>query len=276
MARGSDGTVVAWGDNSGGQCNVQTLPVGVTYVEVAAGYLHTVALLSDGAVLVFGNIGAAVPSLPAGATYGEVAAGWSHALARRSDGQVVAWGYNAQGQCNVPSLPAGLTILELGAKGFHSVARFGLSSTCANTTIVYCSPKVNAIGCTPAIGFAGTPSASTGSGFVVSGRRVLNNEMGLLFFGTNGSAAAPFLGGTLCVNRPIQRTPIVDSGGNPPPSDCSGVYSIDMNQFAANGSHPALTVAGTVVNCQWWGRDPGFVVPNNASLSNGLEYTICP
>ena len=37
VARRSDGSVVAWGDNSYGQCNVPALPAGLTYVEVAAG-----------------------------------------------------------------------------------------------------------------------------------------------------------------------------------------------------------------------------------------------
>ena len=37
VARRSDGSVVAWGDNFYGQCNVPALPAGLTYVEVAAG-----------------------------------------------------------------------------------------------------------------------------------------------------------------------------------------------------------------------------------------------
>src|SRR5262245_65119561 len=36
VARRSDGSMVAWGDNSRGQCVVPVLPPGLSYVEVAA------------------------------------------------------------------------------------------------------------------------------------------------------------------------------------------------------------------------------------------------
>ena len=126
MARRSDGSVVAWGDNDYGQCNVPALPAGLTYVEVAAGDCHTVARRSDGSVVAWGCNGDGqcnVPALPAGLTYVEVAAGGCHTVARRSDGSVVAWGDNNYGQCNVPALPAGLTYVEVAAGGCHTVAR---------------------------------------------------------------------------------------------------------------------------------------------------------
>jgi hypothetical protein len=145
---------------------------------------------------------------------------------------------------------------------------------------VYCTAKVNSLGCTPSIGAAGTPSATAGSGFTVSATNVLNNKSGLLFYSTTGQAATPFTGGTLCVKSPIKRTAGLSSGGNPPPNDCSGIFAIDMNAFAVSPGPPtplpALTVPGTVVNCQFWGRDPGFAAPNNTTLSNGLQYTVCP
>ncbi|HTF89664.1 MAG TPA: hypothetical protein VK843_14715 [Planctomycetota bacterium] len=143
----------------------------------------------------------------------------------------------------------------------------------------YCTAKLNSLGCTPAIGGAGSSSASASSGFQVSGANVRNNKPGILLYGSTGRAATPFSGGILCVNGPLRRVQGLSSGGTPnPANDCSGVYSVDMNAFSAGllGGNPAafLLVPGTVVDCQYWGRDPGFASPNNTTLTNGLEYVI--
>jgi Tol biopolymer transport system component len=140
----------------------------------------------------------------------------------------------------------------------------------------YCTAKVNSQGCTPAIGWSGTPSASAGSGFFVNAAQVLNQKAGLLAYSTTGPAAAPFQGGTLCLKAPVRRTPGQLSGGSPSPAvDCSGSFSFDFNVRIASGIDPALTL-GAGVWCQYYSRDPGFPAPNNTSLTRGLEFTILP
>ena len=150
-------------------------------------------------------------------------------------------------------------------------------------TTVYCTAKVNSLGCTPAISGSGSPSASMTSGYTIDCAMVRNNKSGLLFYAVNGMQAnVTFQCGTLCVGPSgIKRTPAQSAGGNPPPAnDCSGLYSLDMNAFAAGmaggNPDPALQVAGTQVNCQWWGRDQGFPAPCNTTLSDGAEYMIQP
>ncbi|MBK8177312.1 MAG: hypothetical protein IPK67_00075 [Planctomycetes bacterium] len=149
----------------------------------------------------------------------------------------------------------------------------------ASVIQTYCTAKVNSLGCTPQIAALGLPSASASSGFSISASPVLNNKPGLLLYGIAGRWDLPFQGGFLCVRSP-RRGPPVNSGGNPPPNDCSGMYSLDMNCFASGGCGgtplPELALPGTVVDCQWWGRDPGFATPNGSTLSDGLEYVVRP
>jgi hypothetical protein len=143
----------------------------------------------------------------------------------------------------------------------------------------YCVAKVNSLGCTPAIGSSGIPSASATGGFVIDSTQVRNNKNGLLFYGFTGAAQTPFLGGSMCVSTPIRRAISVNAGGNPTPAnDCSGVLSIDWNAFSHGllGGNPAAgaSTLGAEIHSQWWARDQGFAPPNNSSLSDGLRFTI--
>ena len=161
--------------------------------------------------------------------------------------------------------------------GFRDI----FASTIGGDFTSYCVAKVNSLGCTPTISGVGNPGATNAFPFVVSISQVRNQKTGLLLYAPNGvQSAQPFQGGTLCVGgSAIKRTPALFSGGSAlPTSDCSGVYSIDFNAFAAGllggNPSPALAVPGNIYQCQAWGRDPGFPAPNNSTLSDALDVTI--
>jgi hypothetical protein len=137
----------------------------------------------------------------------------------------------------------------------------------------YCTAKVDSLGCTPSIGYSGLPTISTGpDNFFITATNVLNNKSGIMLWG-GAQASTPFFGGTLCIAPPIIRTSIQSSGGNPPPSDCSGSYSYHFSQ-AYMTSH--FLSAGSTVYAQYWSRDPGFAFPNNIGLTDGVMFVIAP
>ncbi|MCK6446545.1 MAG: FG-GAP repeat protein [Planctomycetes bacterium] len=129
---------------------------------------------------------------------------------------------------------------------------------------VYCTAKPNSLGCAPQLALTGCPSATAGSGFDITATHVLNGKNGLFFYGTSGEQAVAFQGGWLCAKPPHKRIALQNSGGNPPPGDCSGAYTTDFNAWIASGADPAL-VAGAHFAGQWWSRDPG------ATFQTGLS-----
>ena len=119
LALKSDGTVLAWGDNTYGQTNV---PSGLSnVVAISAQNYNSLALRSDGGVARWGWIGDIYAPVPGDLTNAvAIAAGAGHNLAIRADGTVEAWGGNGQGQCNVP---AGLRgVVGIAAGNAYSLA----------------------------------------------------------------------------------------------------------------------------------------------------------
>lgn len=139
----------------------------------------------------------------------------------------------------------------------------------------YCFPKVNSAGCTPQLSWGGTPSLSAGSGFTIYATNLLNHRRGFFLYGTSGQDQAPFGGGYLCVAQPFHRTRGANTNGTTGGSNCTGTLSFDFNQHVATGSDPTLTL-GTVVDGQFYYRDPFFPVPNDVGLTGGIQFTLGP
>ncbi len=135
---------------------------------------------------------------------------------------------------------------------------------------VYCTAKVNGLGCTPSIAWSGTPTLSGADDFHVLASNVLNQRNGLLFVGF-APTASPFYGGTLCVQPPVVRAGVQSAGGNVGTDDCSGQYDAFLSHawFAAKG-----LAVGDSAFCQYWTRDP--LSPQPVGLTNALSFDVRP
>jgi alpha-tubulin suppressor-like RCC1 family protein len=133
----NSGTVMAWGDNDSGQLGIGTTtgpekcsgsacsatPLAVSGLSgvkaLAGGWIHNLALLSNGTVTAWGNnnqgqlgdgslVASDVPVAVSGLSgVTAIAAGYAHSLALLSNGTGLAWGWNSQWQ-----LGAGVSELE--------------------------------------------------------------------------------------------------------------------------------------------------------------------
>lgn len=153
------GDAWAWGDNGSGQLGDGTtqqrpvpgrisMPAGVTFTRISAGYDHALALDSTGRVWSWGGNsngqlgdGSAVASrsapvavaMPAGVTVTTVAAGFLTSYALDSAGHAWAWGYDGLGQLGdgsttttdtpvAVSMPAGVTFASIAGGYFWATA----------------------------------------------------------------------------------------------------------------------------------------------------------
>jgi len=155
-----------------------------------------------------------------------------------------------------------------GSRGDMGALRFDANH--CGEPIVYCTAKLNSLGCMPRIQGNGMPRSVGGGRFQVLAHDVRNTQSGLLFWGRS-AAATPFQGGIQCVGVPIARTPALDSGGSPSGDDCSGSYAFTWTVAYIAQKHLQI---GDTIFCQYWSRDPGAVA--GSGLTNALEFTLCP
>jgi alpha-tubulin suppressor-like RCC1 family protein len=140
VALKTDGTVVAWGGNGGGQVTGTPATSDVEYsttanpvtlggqvlsgvTAIAAGGGHTVALKKDGSVVAWGNNDYGQTTVPLAAQTGVVAiaAGWLHTVALKNDGTILAWGSDDYDQTTIPvEAQSGVTAIAAGTR--HTVA----------------------------------------------------------------------------------------------------------------------------------------------------------
>lgn len=120
---GSDGAVLAVGDNSDGQLGV----LGWTdIVAISAGYQHTVGLRADGTCVAVGYNYSGQCNVSGWTDIVAIAGGGNHTVALRSDGTCVAVGQNSYGQLNV----SGWTDIVAVAAGMGHTIGVKADGTC--------------------------------------------------------------------------------------------------------------------------------------------------
>ncbi len=229
MAVKADGTLEGWGYDAWGQIN---FPPGSNFLCVACGEYNSLALKSDGTVVVadaydfYGE--ADVPANLSNVV--AVACGYYHCLALKSDGTLAAWGGQGLVDYGQGSVPAGLSnVVAIAAGGYQNLVLKSDGTLFAWGRNDY-----------------GQATIPTG----------LSNAVAI--------AAGGFFNLTLRTNGTVAAWGFDGSGQTDVPSDLSNVVAI-----AAKGDHNlALKTNGTVVA---WGlnTEGDTNVPSN--LSNVVQ-----
>jgi len=153
-----------------------------------------------------------------------------------------------------------------------------LPGTACGTLVSYCTAGLSTSGCSATLSAVGTPSATAVSGFDLQAVNVEGAKDGLFFFGSGGRQANPWGNGTSfqCVVPPVSRGGLLSGTGTA--GACDGSFSQDLNALwcATCPSPPKNPGAGATTQAQLWHRDPMNTSNQTTSLSNALEFVLCP
>jgi len=126
LALKSDSSIVAWGRNYEGQCNIPSPNTGFLAISAASG--HNLGLKQDGSIVAWGENYYGQCNIPSpNSGFIAIAAGGYHSLGLKADGSIVAWGAGQPGQsgrphygqCNIPSPNSGFIAISAGY--YHSL-----------------------------------------------------------------------------------------------------------------------------------------------------------
>jgi hypothetical protein len=142
----------------------------------------------------------------------------------------------------------------------------------------YCTAGLSASGCQASLSASGRASASATSGFVLGASGVEGSKDGLFYFGSNGRQANAWGSGSSyqCVVPPLVRTGLLPAVGTS--GACDGSFTLDLNALwcpgcPKPGKNPG---AGALAAAQLWYRDPASTSNQTTSLSDAIEFAVCP
>ncbi len=172
-----------------------------------------------------------------------------------------------------PTNPFGGMYFEMGSIG---------SCACTGNVTVYCTSKVNSLGCLPNISTSGTPSMSSSLAFQITVANLLvkNNwlisppgnwgkHLGLWMVSKAGPTAVAYQGGFLCLKPPIHT--IINGLMPGTEGTCNAAASKDFNAYMQSAAGSWISITDTV-EVQFRQRD-GFFTWNP---TNAVQFSICP
>jgi hypothetical protein len=149
----------------------------------------------------------------------------------------------------------------------------GIPDACEDfgSGLAYCITNPSFAGCSAQMNGSGLPSLSVPSGYSLTATQLDANQNGILFFGVTGGAQTPFSNALLCVNPPLYRLDVQNSGGG---SGCSGSFGYTLLDLVNHPVGGPLIQVNQQIRVQAWYRDPSSAPATG--VSNAWKFAASP